>query len=268
MTNTSPASGKILLIDDLAIFRRLLPPRLGTLGARVEGVANVEEARAYLAEKLPDLILLDVILPGVDGFTFCRELKADPRLREVPVVMLTDLTNNARDRSLEAGADDYMPKRIDDSVMRIRVNLHLNLAELRRRSPARYKPQAMSVLLATAAPSLRVQLPAQFSQDGHATRTVDSLANVAAKLHPADNLLVIDMDLGLEAIHEALSQVRMDPVTAKLSVLLLGAKEQFHHLQGIEHMVDDVLWKPLNAQVTRQRLSYLQELGHRSMAHL
>src|SRR5512145_2357612 len=90
--------GRILLVDDLALFRRLLPLRLGALGREVESVPNVDEARDYLARRRPMLILLDVIMPGTDGFVFCRELKAEPRTRDIPVIMLTDLKANAHDR--------------------------------------------------------------------------------------------------------------------------------------------------------------------------
>jgi len=258
--------GRILLVDDLALFRRLLPVRLGALGREVESVPNVEEARLYLARRRPELILLDVIMPGVDGFVFCRELKADSRTRNIPVIMLTDLKANAHDRSLEAGADDYMPKRIDDAVMRIRVQLHMQLTDLRNKAaglPVQSGPA--SILLATASSILQAQLPAQFSQDGHSTRVVENASEVAASVRPQDRLLVMDMDLGANEMHQVLAELRMDPTTAGLPILLLCGKEQLEELTAIEFMVDDVLWKPLNAQVSRHRLRFLLELGRRSL---
>lgn len=258
--------GRILLVDDLALFRRVLPARLGALGRVVEAVPNVDEARSYLARQRPWLILLDVIMPGVDGFIFCRELKADPRTRDIPVIMLTDLKANAHDRSLEAGADDYMPKRIDDAVMRIRVQLHMNLQELRTKAQGAPAPGgSASILLATSSSILQAQLPAQFSQDGHITRIVASASEIPASIQPQDRLLVIDMDLGVDEMHQVLAELRMDPAMAGLPILLLGGKEQLEDLTAIEFMVDDVLWKPLNAQVNRHRLRYLLELGRRTL---
>jgi two-component system cell cycle response regulator len=258
--------GRILLVDDLALFRRLLPVRLGALGREVESVPNVEEARNYLARRHPELILLDVVMPGVDGFVFCRELKADARTRDIPVIMLTDLKANAHDRSLEAGADDYMPKRIDDAVMRVRVQLHMHLMELRRKANGAPSPESpASILLATSSSVLQAQLPAQFAQDGHSTRVVGNASEIVAAVIPQDRLLVMDMDLGLDEMHEVLAELRMDPATAGLPVLLLCGKEQLEDLTAIEFMVDDVLWKPLNAQVNRHRLRYLLELGRRTL---
>jgi DNA-binding response OmpR family regulator len=259
-------SGRILLVDDLALFRRLLPVRLGALGRAVESVPNVEEARSYLARRRPGLILLDVIMPGVDGFVYCRELKADARTREIPVIMLTDLKANANDRSLEAWADDYMPKRIDDAVMRIRVQLHLHLTDLRKKVdglPVQIGPS--SILLATSSSSLQAQLPAQFLQDGHSTRVVEKAAEIASGVTAQDRLLVLDMDLGMDEMHQVLAELRMDPATAGLPILLLCGKEHLEELTAIEFMVDDVLWKPLNAQVNRHRLRYLLELGWRTL---
>lgn len=262
-------SGRILLVDDLAMFRRMLPLRLGALGREVESVSNVQEARNFLARRHPELILLDVIMPGVDGFDFCRELKADARTMAIPVVMLTDLKANAHDRSLEAGADDYMPKRIDDAVMRIRVQLHMHLQEMRKRSGGEaISTVQANILLASASSSLRAQLPAQFAQDGHNTRIVSTAASLVSEVRPEDRLLVIDMDLGMEEMHKALSELRMEPTTAGLPIIILCAKEELDQLTAIEFMVDDVLWKPLNAQVNRHRLRYLLELGFRTLGRV
>lgn len=259
-------AGRILLVDDLAIYRRVVPARLGALGRDIDAVANVDEARIYLAKRRPDMILLDVVMPGVDGLTYCRELKASPKTRDIPVVMLTDLKGNAHERSLEAGADDYMPKRIDDAVFRIRVQLHLHLQQLRwRDSGVPLNADPTSILLATRSPLLRAQLPAQFAQDGHSTRVVDRLEDVALATLPQDRLVVLDMELGIEEMHAVVAQLRMDPATAGLAVLLLCEKEELGSLLAIEFMVDDVLWKPLKAQVTRHRLQYLLELARRSL---
>ncbi len=259
------AAGRILLVDDLAIYRRVVPARLGALGRDIDAVCNVDEARAYLARRKPEVILLDVIMPGVDGFTYCKELKADPRTRDIPVLMLTDLKGNAHERSLEAGADDYMPKRIDDAVFRIRVQLHLHLQELRRRDAgAAASQEPTSILLATRSPLLRAQLPAQFAQDGHSTRLVDKLEDVVLAALPQDRLIVLDMDLGIDEMHAAVAQIRMDPSLSGMAVILLCEKEELGSLLAIEFMVDDVVWKPLKAQVTRHRMQYLLELARRS----
>jgi len=182
------------------------------------------------------------------------------------VLMLTDLKGNAHERSLEAGADDYLPKRVHDAVFRMRVQLHMHLQELRRKAHGEASVQVpASILLATHSPLLKVQLPAQFTQDGHNTRVTESLEHLAETITPEDRLVIMDMDLGVEEMHETVSMIRMDPATANIPILALCEKEELENLVAIEFMVDDVLWKPLKAQVTRHRLQYLLELARRTI---
>lgn len=264
--NASPNPYQILLVDDLALFRRSMQARLGALGVPLASVATVPEARTWIANQLPALILLDVVLPGVDGFTYCRELKADPRTRHIPIIMLTDLRTNAYERSLEAGADDYLPKRVDDAIMRIRVKLHLQLADLRARDGMQPPPALPAqILLATPSSLIQAQIPVQFAGTQHAFRVVDGAEDVACALQANDTLVIMDMALGIEGVQDALTALRMDPTTAHIPVLLLMEKEEAELLAGIEFMVDDVIWKPLKAQVNRARFMHLVELGLRSL---
>lgn len=257
---------QILLVDDLALFRRAMLARLGALGVPISTVVNVPEARTWIESQLPSLILLDVILPGVDGFTYCRELKADPRTRDIPIIMLTDLKTNAYERSLEAGADDYLPKRVDDAIMRIRVKLHLQLADLRKRDGMQPPPElSTQILLATPSSIIQAQIPAQLSGSQYSFRVVDGPEDVIPAIHPSDTMLILDMALGIECIEDTLTQVRMNADTAHIPVLLLLEKGETEHLAGIEFMVDDVIWKPLKAQVNRARFLHLVELGLRSL---
>ncbi len=261
------ASPRILLVEDLALHRRLMPIRLEALGKEVVGVANTDEAAAYLTEAkaLPHLILMDVVMPGKDGFTYAGELKSDLRTRHIPIMMLTALKASPLERSLEVGADDFLPKNVDDGVLRTRVRLHLNLQELRMAQGGMALPERPeNVLLATRSPLIRSTVPAQISQLGHLPRTVDRLEAVEEALRPGDRLLILDTNLDQDGVLELLARLRMDPATARLPILLLCEKAELVLLPAIETMVDDVLWKPLNAKVNRMRFQFLIELGRRS----
>jgi two-component system, chemotaxis family, response regulator PixH len=261
MMEIVPVPARILLVEDLAIHRRVIPVRLGTLGREVVARPNTVEAEYYLTESRPDLILLDVILPGKDGFTFCREIKADPKTSGISVMILSDLKGEAFERSLEAGADDHLSKQIDDVVLRIRTRLHLNIQEQRRRTGQNgLAGSGVSMLMVTPNPALKGQLEAQAAQDGHRLRTVKSLEELD-QLNPADQVLIIDTARDFTGVPEALVSVRTNTGTSHLAVLLLCEKVEFPLLQSIETMVDDVLWKPLKAQATRFRLKHLAELA-------
>ena len=255
---------RILLVDDLSLVRRTVPARLGALGRRVGAVSNVPEAWEWLEKHAVELILLDVVLPGKDGFTFCRELKADPRYRHIPVIMFTDVGGNVFERSMDAGADDYLPKRIDDAFLRIRIHLHLHLSELRREQGSALVPAGpATILLATHSTLLQAQLPSQLAGEGHNVRLAERLEDILPSLTGKERLLILDMAIDPEGIHGFLSNLRMDPEAAGVPVLLLCDKDDVEHLMGLEFMLDDVMVKPLTAQMNRQRLKLLLEMGHR-----
>jgi len=93
-----------------------------------DGVAALISAK----ECLPDLILLDVMMPGIDGFEVCRRLKNDPALRDIPIIFLTALNQNADEtRGLELGAVDYITKPFNPGIVRARVRNHIELKKHR-----------------------------------------------------------------------------------------------------------------------------------------
>ena len=97
-------------------------------GYRVTLACDGEEALAAVALERPDLILLDILMPKVDGYEVCRRLKSDPDTRLVPIVLVTGLTDvDCRIRGLQSGADDFMCKPIVVPEMRARVASLLRL---------------------------------------------------------------------------------------------------------------------------------------------
>ena len=104
----------ILIVEDNAANQLLVSAVLEPEGYRLELAASAVEARAALDRGLPNLILMDVQLPGMDGLTFARELKADPVTADIPIVALTALAMSGdRDRSLAAGCIGYISKPIN-----------------------------------------------------------------------------------------------------------------------------------------------------------
>ena len=121
-------SARILVVDDLAPNRNLLEVKLAAEYYDVL-TADSGETALDVAESQPlDLILMDAMMPGMDGFEACRRLKSNPRLHHIPVVMVTALEETAdRVRGLEAGADDFITKPIDDFNLIARVRSLLRL---------------------------------------------------------------------------------------------------------------------------------------------
>ena len=102
---------KILIIDDDPSNRDILHARLEAAGHEVAEAVNGEEGLRLLDTGAPDLVFLDVMMPRVDGWQVCRQIKADPKTKAVPVVMLTALGQEIDQlRGYESGADDYLAK--------------------------------------------------------------------------------------------------------------------------------------------------------------
>jgi diguanylate cyclase (GGDEF)-like protein/PAS domain S-box-containing protein len=123
-----PAS--ILIVDDESTNRRLLQALLGHEGYVTRTAASGEEALAVIAEDPPDLILLDVMMPGLDGRQVARVVKADPATSKIPIIMVTAQTDrDARLAALDAGAEDFLSKPVDRAELWLRVR---NLLRLKR----------------------------------------------------------------------------------------------------------------------------------------
>ena len=104
----------ILIVDDDAVARELLETHLTGEGYRIETASRGQEALEKAASIRPDLVLLDVMMPQMNGFEVCRRLRADPALAEVPVIMITALDDSSSKlEGIEAGADDFLSKPYD-----------------------------------------------------------------------------------------------------------------------------------------------------------
>jgi putative two-component system response regulator len=122
--------GTVLAVDDDPGALSALADALGTLGYQVVQAADGASALELAHERQPDVVLLDVQMPGMDGFEVCRQLKADPNLLLVPVVFLTGHgSRRARLEGLEAGATDFLNKPCDLVELEVRVR---NLVNFRR----------------------------------------------------------------------------------------------------------------------------------------
>ena len=123
----------ILIIDDDKVSRMTLQRLLVREGYQVSLAEDGPHGLHCAREFEPDLVLLDVVMPGMDGFTVCQELRADLRLAEVPIVMITSLEDKAsRLRGLDAGADDFITKPYVPEELRARVHTITRLNRYRR----------------------------------------------------------------------------------------------------------------------------------------
>ena len=151
-------TARVLIVDDLLPNVKLLEARLSAEYFEVQSAANGPQALAICAQGQIDVVLLDVMMPGMDGFEVCRRIKADPAMAHLPVVMVTSLDQHAdRLRGLEAGADDFLGKPIDEIAVIARVKslarMKVSMDELRNRQSLTAQLGASANLTAAIADS-------------------------------------------------------------------------------------------------------------------
>jgi two-component system, OmpR family, alkaline phosphatase synthesis response regulator PhoP len=127
------AKERILIIDDDPVIARLLQINFRLEGFDVDAASGGEEAYRLVAERVPDLVILDVMMPGIDGFEVCRRLKEMPALEDVPFIFLSARAQDEdRTRGYALGVEEYVTKPFDPS----------HLVEIVRRALARRTAQA------------------------------------------------------------------------------------------------------------------------------
>lgn len=122
----------VLVIDDEEDYRTIIGEVLRGAGLEASLAANGEEGLLMMKERRPDIVLVDWMMPRLDGEQVCRAMRADPDLRELPVLMLT--VKQATDEELEAlhfGADDFLAKPFDNKELLARIRAALRRAETR-----------------------------------------------------------------------------------------------------------------------------------------
>jgi len=119
-------SARILIVDDNSVNLKLATDVLEMEGYAVEKAVDAEQAQEMLKSATPDLILMDIALPGMDGLTLTRKLKADERLKDVPVVAMTAFAMKGDEqKALDAGCDGYITKPIDTRKLPQQVAAYL-----------------------------------------------------------------------------------------------------------------------------------------------
>jgi phosphoserine phosphatase RsbU/P len=117
----------ILVVDDTEFNRTLITAMLRQAGfLRIQHAVDGIDALKKIGDELPDLVILDIVMPGLDGFEVCRHLRADPRFSDLPVLVQTALSNTEdRNKAFQLGTTDLITKPIDRNELLARVRIHL-----------------------------------------------------------------------------------------------------------------------------------------------
>ena len=277
-------TARVLIVDDIEANVKLLEARLTVEYFETLTARSGKEALEICASEGPDVVLLDVMMPGMDGFEVCRRLKADPKTHYIPVIMVTALDQPSdRVQGLEAGADDFLTKPVDDIALITRVK---NLSRLKTLTDEMLMRASTSEQMGVGADG-----PGGDAQAGlggkvllvednarSAERIMETLCkeqNVELQRDPQQAILTLpegDYDLLVVSLSLAetdglrlCSQVRSLDRTRHLPILILTEPgEDARLLRGLDMGVNDYLVRPIEknellarvrTQVKRKRYS-------------
>ncbi len=265
-------TARILIVDDVPANTRLLEAKLSAEYYQVNSARDGFEALEMARRWQPDLILLDVMMPGMDGYECCRKLKEDPTTLHIPVVMVTALGEpGERLRGLEAGADDFLTKPVEYDTLMARVRSLVRLKRLLDEWRARgdtaralgLSAERVTIPSVSGARALIVDdwdLGAQSIQDaltrdgivsGRARDGAEALALTAAM--PFD-LIVISLSLVEQDPLLLISQLRASDTTHETPLLLVAEPEERERtLRGFELGASDWLTLPIDDNELRAR---------------
>ena len=280
-------TARVLIVDDIPTNVRLLEARLTAEYFEVRTASSGRDALAICAEGATDIVLLDVMMPEMDGFEVCRRRKADAMTAHIPVVMITALDQPSdRVKGLQAGADDFLTKPVDDVQLMARVKSLVRLKaltdELRARAQTGQEiaiEDAARAMDAANADEGRILLVDSDPRSAErirgylaASHKVDVLVNPAeAAMQVASGqyeLAVVSMALGEFDPLRVCSQMRTLEQTRGLPILLIAEdSDRARVVRGLDLGVNDFIMRPverneLAARVRTQirRYRYAAEL--------
>ena len=258
-------SARILVVDDVPANVKLLEAKLSReyyeVITAVDGFDAIEKAKQHM----PDIILLDVMMPGIDGFETCRRIRAIDELSLIPIVMVTALSEKEdRIHGLEAGADDFLTKPINDQALfaRVRslVRLKVMMDELRLRGISAKdlglgnkdvelgSLSEAKILVVDDDQIQSNQLLSKLSNVNKNVKLISNPTNIIADTHNADyDLIIVSTQMIVAEGLRICSQIRSQEETRHVSLLILIDEDDTEAMvRGMEIGVNDYIITPVD----------------------
>jgi two-component system cell cycle response regulator len=258
-------TARVLVVDDILANVKLLSARLSAEYFETMAAYSGQEALEVCARERVDVVLLDVMMPGMDGYEVCRRIKADPRTAHVPVIMVTALDQPSdKVRGLDAGADDFLAKPVDDIALITRVKNFARMKVLHDELMLREATLQQMGLRAAAAGGAGTGWPGRIilveDHPRNAVRMCEMLAKnhtvtverepQAALLRMADegcDLLIVSLDLARADGLRLCSQVRsLDRMRQLPIIIIVEPGDEPRLLRALDMGVNDYLMRPID----------------------
>jgi two-component system cell cycle response regulator len=274
-------TARVLVVDDVRSNRKLLQTRLSLEYFEVLLAANGPDAIALCEKGGCDIVLLDVKMPGMDGFEVCRRPRATPDTAHLPIVLLTALDRPADPvRGLESGTDDFLTKPVDEIALiaRVRslVRLKFSIDELRARAAHSAEAETATaellkldasergrLLLVDEQRSSRERIAGALSPDHNVILTEEPGEALTAAREETIDLMIVSLGSGAFDGLRLCSQARSHECTRNLPILLIADPDDRPKvLRGLELGANDYLTRPIdrNELLARVRTNIRQKL--------
>jgi two-component system cell cycle response regulator len=250
----------ILVVDDHPTNLKLACDLLEFEGYRILKSPNAKEAIEIIERCPPDLILMDIALPGMDGLTLTRQLKADVKTRHIPIVVLSAFAMKGDEqKAMDAGGDGYITKPIDTRT------LPATVAEYLKRNLRPSHPAARKILVVEDHP-VQLKLAHQvLAAAGHEVIGVTA-AEQGVQVIKADKPHVVLLDMHLPGMSglEFARKLRADAQTRDILIIAVTSfPERYSHAAALEAGCDAYLLKPINTQSLAAEISQAFNLRQR-----
>jgi len=260
-------SARVLVVDDILPNVKLLEAKLSSEYYDVLTATSGEEALVKVLSDSPDIVLLDVMMPGMDGFEVCKRIKENPATAHIPVVMVTALTDSSdRVRGLQAGADDFLSKPVNDTALmarvrslvrlkmtidewRVRENTATQLGVTDEKANVMNEPvEGASILLVEDQDFETDKIITTFRQDNDTVRAVKTGMEAMECAATQDyDLMIISLNLRVEDGLRLCSHLRSNERTRSIPILMLATEEDMPRIaHGLEIGAHDYILRPID----------------------
>lgn len=264
----SYANTSILVVDDEEPNRDILSRRLVKEGYSVTVADGGKEALDMLRLERYDLVLLDIMMPGIDGYEVLKRIRSEPVLHDTPVIMVTALSDEPSiKRCLALGATDYVGKPFELTFLKSRIRQAVHALSNLRRSNAVADTPAATVLVVEDDEMNRDLLVRRLNKAGYTAHPAGTGAEALSLINKqAYDLILLDIMMAQMDGYQTLQKIRSREAFKDTPIIMISALGDAASIaRCMELGADDYIMKPYNAAILKERLFKL--LGNKNPAN-
>lgn len=267
---------RILIVDDDPLNVKLLAIKLEAEGYEIIRSYSGQDALQKAEQELPDLILLDIVMPPPNGYEVTRRLKTQPQTSDIPVVLITTYKETEdKVKGLQAGADEFLNRPVDTSELRARIRslialkrykdqlqMHTQLERSFISLPDQEKPESQKKILLVEDNEIEAIILQNYLKN--TSYEVEYVRNGVSAIHRLQrgdvDLVLLDLLLPDMSGFDVCRQLKKHPPTRNVQIIIVtGLDDIDSKIRGLEQGTDDFLVKPINKEILLTRIHVLLE---------